>query len=102
MDAIKVKAYSLYQTFSRNNPEKDLSVTEKKKLAADIPNLGNDEKVAFLRLILEHARVENQEAPPDSLPYKGELTDDGPVFDIGNLPRDLRWILLKFVKVCKG
>jgi len=103
MEAVKVESYSLYQTFRHNIPEKDLSVIEKKQVESDVNELGYDEKNAFLRLILEHARVaDGYESSSGSLPYNGEDTDDGLAFELGNLPRGLRWILLRFLKVCKS
>lgn len=103
MEGAKVESYSLYQTFRHNIPERDLSVAEKKQLESGVEELRQDEKIAFLRLILEHARIaDDYESSNGDLPYGGEDSDDGPTFEVGHLPRDLRWILLRFLKVCES
>ena len=101
MEAAKVEPYSLYQTFRHNIPEKDLGVGEKKQLSSDVEKLRQTEKNAFLRLILEHARIaDGYDSSSGSLPYDGKDTEEGPAFEVENLPRALRWILLRFLKVC--
>ena len=103
MEETKIESYSLYQTFRNNIPDKDLTTDEKKQLESEVGSLKKDQKVAFLRLILEPARIEdNFESSNGNLPYNGEDTEEGPCFDVGNLPRDLRWILLRFLKVCQS
>jgi hypothetical protein len=91
--------YSLYQTFDANIPSTNLLVKDKKYLVEACSKLNRDQKIAFSRLILEHARLENIEVL-DGLPYGGNSTDTKTEFNLENLPNHLKWILLKFVKIC--
>lgn len=98
----KAKKYSLYQTFTYNIPVKDLSEIEKTQLKSGVEKLTQHEKNVFLRLILEHAHIVDSYGVDASLPYSGTDAKDGPVFNLDDLPVDLRWILLRFLKVCEG
>jgi len=89
----------------------NFSKENSKKLANFIDDVNTNQKTAFIRLIIEHARI-NDELPqnPDTLPYKGtvikgsEDISNGDVveFEIKNFPKDLKWILLKFFEMCNG
>lgn len=95
-------AYSLYRTFNDNIPEKDLNAKDTKELIKVAENLNTDQKVAFVRLILEHSRLTNGEDQKlNDLPYSGIDSDEGVVFDLSRLPQELKWILWRFVNVCK-
>lgn len=96
--------YPLYQTFKTNIPDKDLPAKDKKKLSDVVDNLDEDQKIAMIRLILEHATLEGDISPDQglqSLPYGGDLVGDEktPQFKIAKLPIRLRWILWKFTEV---
>jgi len=97
----KVDSYSLYQTFSSNLPKKEPPVSQKNALVKNADNLYEHQKIAFIRLIIEHARL-NNEYDAEKIPYGGVETSDGIVFDINleTFPTDLKWILLKFFKQC--
>jgi len=101
MEYTKTNSYSLYQTFSHNIPKKDLTLVQKKKLVKKLESLEDNEMQACLRLILEHARLNSDQKIVSELPYNGEESEDGfPIFDISELPQELRWVLHKFVNVC--
>jgi hypothetical protein len=97
----KVDSYSLYQTFNSNLPKKEPSVSQKNNLVKNADKLYEHQKIAFIRLIIEHARF-NNEYDPEKIPYDGVETNEGIVFDLNaeTFPTDLKWILLKFFKQC--
>lgn len=100
----KVEPYSLYQTLSCKLSKKEPTVAQKKALSESIDKLYENQKEVFIRLILEHARL-NDTLENDSIPYGGTEGEDGSIiFDIGNetFPTELKWILIKFFKICSG
>ena len=99
----KIDAYSLYQTFNSNIPKKEPPVSQKTALAKSVDGLYEYQKVAFIRLIIEHARL-NNEYDTEKIPYGGEEKDGSITFDLNAdiFPTDLKWILLKFFKTCNG
>jgi hypothetical protein len=98
----KINPYSLYQTFNCNLQTTDLPFDQKEKLKEYVDLLYDDQKTAFVRLIIEHARLSGDNILPDSPPYKGELSEsDGSInFNIENFPINLKWILWKFFEMC--
>ena len=97
-----VEPYSLYQTFNCNLPKTVLPKDYAKKMIDNIPSLPEHQKIAFTRLIIEHARL-NNDLPSDLkvLPYNGKKSDDGsPEFTVTHLPTNLRWILWRFHEMC--
>lgn len=89
----------LYQTLTKQStPKKDLSAAQKKELQTKLSELEDSNEIfAAMSLIVEHAKATGESMPP----YLMETTEDGESsdFDIKNLPRELRWILWKFVGI---
>ncbi len=123
MDQVKIANYSLYQSFSQNMPKSNLTVNDKEFLEKSISKLTAEQNIAIFRLMLEHSRVSNADSNTivTEIPYNGvesnEVADDtskcggagkvgtnevtgGVTFEFKNIPRELQWIILKFVKVC--
>ena len=95
----KIENYGLYQTFSSNIPPSDLSQDEIGKIDKKIGTFSHEQKCAFLMLIFEHARLQDQfEFKKDevNLPYTIEQKENDISVDFSKLPRDLQWILFKF------
>lgn len=94
------KTYGLYQTFSQNTPEDDLSEKEKKELKDFLLNLELDQKKAVFFLIIEHAIInDNFSYDPKKqleLPYDLLQNEKNLEFNLENLPINLKWILWKF------
>ena len=100
----RVESYPLYQTLSGKLSKKEPTVAQKKELSDSIDKLYENQKEVFVRLILEHARINNN-LEKGSVPYGGVDDEDGTiVFDINNpmFPVELKWILIKFFKICSG
>lgn len=99
----KVESYSLYQTFNSNIPKKEPLVSQKLELVNNANSLYEHQKIAFVRLIIEHARL-NNEYDTEKIPYGGVEVDGSIIFDLNAdiFPTDLKWILLKFFKMCNG
>ena len=127
MTTAKLEPYSLYQTFSQNIPTEPISVKDKKYVVKTAKNFTTTQKIAFIRLILEHNVRETIEAKNKSidkdktqnesdghifatrnileLPYAGKdiiNTEDDLSeieYDFNTLPKPLQWILFKFTKM---
>lgn len=87
----------LYQTLTKQRtPKKDLSAEQKKELQRQLSELDDPKAIrAAMTLIIEHAKITEESMPP----YQLEDTDEGIEIDIKNIPRELRWILWKFVAI---
>lgn len=102
----KIENYSLYQTFSQNIPSENLSAANKKYIIKSKEKFTRPQEIAFVRLILEHHRLENTSNVPRaeviSLPYGSFEEDSKITFDLNLkvIPRELLWILYRFTKVC--
>jgi len=94
------KTYGLYQTFSLNTPEEDLSEKEKRELKDFLLNADSDQKKAVFFLIIEHAILnDNFSYDPKNqliLPYDLIQNEKNLEFNLENLPINLKWILWKF------
>jgi len=100
----KKEPYALYQTFNCNISKKEPTVAQKKALSESLSNLYEHQKRVFIRLIIEHAEI-NGSYRPNKIPYGGEESENGDItFNIenGDFPTELKWILIKFIKVCTG
>jgi|694.fasta_scaffold73514_2 hypothetical protein len=96
------QTYGLYQTFSSDTPEKDLSEEEKKELDLTFKILNTEQKKAVFFLIIEHAKItEDYIYDPKNIifPYNMIQNENSIEFDLENLPIKLKWILLKFSKI---
>jgi hypothetical protein len=103
----KIVPYPLYQTLCGKLSKKEPTITQKKALSESIDNLYEEQKKVFIRLILEHARINDcldTTTIPYVIPYGGEEKDGIIVFDMENelFPTELKWILIKFFRVCIG
>jgi hypothetical protein len=100
----KVEVYSLYQTLSVNIPKKPLTENQQKTLRINIvKKLNDDQRIAILKLIVEHARIEDgYDGDIQNLPYGGKIKNDEVTIDFGyeDLPIKLQHILWKFLDVC--
>ncbi len=99
----KIKPYNLYQSLDVKVPETDLKKTQKKKFTELTADLTENQKISFLKLIIEHARLndkynENSEIFPYTELSKNETTQL--IFDVNEFPLKLRWILFRFLEVC--
>ena len=95
--------YVLYQTFSCNVPKTNISSVQTRDLITSTDRLSHDHKSIMVRLIIEHARI-NNDLPTDLsiLPYSGVSKNGDVEFTIGSLPHHLKWILLKFIDMING
>jgi hypothetical protein len=59
MDFTKIEPYYLYQTYNYNIPKIDLTDTQKKNIIKWTLEFQEKQKIAFLRLIIEHARLKD-------------------------------------------
>lgn len=105
MQESKNEGYSLYQTFSQNIPSEKLSAAEKKYIIKERSKFTRPQEIAFVRLILEHYRLENithKDLELTKLPYDGYEENSKIVFDLSNksMSKDLLWILYRFTKMC--
>lgn len=103
MAGAKREVYSLYQTFDENIPDRNLTTKETNLLIKNMKILDLDQKIACLRLIIEHSVVcDDIASVPDDLPFGGVETDDGsPSFSLTAFPIELKWILFKFTEMTK-
>ena len=87
----------LYQTLTKQStPKKDLSAAQKKELRTKLSEIEDSNTVfAIMSLIIEHAKATGESMPPYMMKTVGEDSE----IDIKNLPRELRWILWKFVGI---
>lgn len=109
----KIEPYSLYQTLTcKPHPKIPLKKNQKTKIIDTIPALKSNETTALVRLIIEHYRCttlrdasENDkvinEISYDSI-YESKIIDGKRIFNVDKLPKDLQWIILKFIEVCEG
>lgn len=101
-----MEPYNLYHTLNNNVPSKKFPATKKKTLQAKLKTLDDTSKEAFLMLICEHARLNDDFKyipEKENLPYKGIQNDEDIVFDFKEIPNQLCWILSKFLDVvCKN
>lgn len=106
MTESKIENYSLYQTFSQNIPNENLSAANKKYIIKTREKFTRPQEIAFVRLILEHRRLETcgleNKVETTTLPYGGIEEDSKITFDLSLkvIPRELLWILYRFTKVC--
>jgi hypothetical protein len=103
----KIVPYPLYQTLCCKLAKKEPTIPQKKVLSEGVNSLYEEQKKVFIRLILEHARINDCldiATIPYIIPYGGEEKDGTIVFDMENeaFPTELKWILLKFFKICIG
>jgi len=95
--------YSVYESFNQNIPSRDIQVADKRKIVESAVNLTKDQVIVFVRLIIEHAMInDDYDIRDPTLPYGGEEVDGEIKFNIKKLPRDLRWILHRFFKMCEN
>ena len=95
--------FTLYQTLCCNLPKKEPTLTQKKELINTVNKLYEHQKVVFVRLIIEHFRINNEDITDIlHVPYEGTEDDKGISFNVDNFPVQLKWILLNFLKVCVG
>jgi len=104
MEKIKLEPYLLYQTLQCNIPKRKLTDEENEHIQRGVTDLTVEQKIAFFRLILEYARLEeeNDYRSIESLPYGGLEIGGEAIFDIDLLPQSLMWILFRFIKVCEA
>lgn len=97
----KVEPYSLYQTLSCKLSKKEPSAAQKKALSDNINKLYENQKAVVIRLIIEHARINNN-LEGNAIPYGGIEDEKDIIFDMDSeiFPTELKWILIKFFKVC--
>jgi|SRR5579862_3365585 len=100
MQEYKIESYSLYQTLDKNIPITDLTIKEKNQLKSDVSTFQEPQKIAFIRLIIEYSRINDNNVNIKKIPYSTEIATDNFEFDVDNFPIKLRWILLKFCNVC--
>lgn len=95
--------YPLYQTLCCKLSKKEPSMAQKNALSESIDSLHGNQKEVMVKLILEHARI-NEVLDIDTIPYGGIEEDGVIIFDMenGKFPTELKWILIKFFKVCTG
>ena len=96
-----IEPYSLYQTFNCKLPKTDMTIEQKEKLVHYSNSLYSHQKIAFVRLIVEHSRLNNLFSHTNA-PY-GLIIEEGDsslTFDLENFPIELRWILWKFFEMC--
>ena len=97
----KIQPYSLYQTFNANLPKTDLSIEQKTSLSKYTDALYDHQKIAFIRLIIEHARISGEKVDSVSPPYTSTLKHTDKIeFDMNLFPIPLKWILWKFFEMC--
>jgi len=111
---VNIQSYGLYQTFAPPEesgagspsklPKKDLTSAQKKELLQKLGSLDHDQTEAVFMLICEHARRHDEFTFNPSeyqLPYGLEQKSKTIVFDLKELPVQLRWVLWRFSNVIK-
>ncbi len=111
-----LKPFPLYTTFTAKIPKNGPTKPQQAKMTEMITTLTIDQKIAMCRLIIEHARLhenlyadmmEQHTSNIDQcgnvcVPYNGAIIDENNVkFDLNQMPNELKWILYKFLLVCK-
>jgi hypothetical protein len=91
--------FPLYDSLSKNNLKTDLTLNQKRLFVKRISSLDNEGHNLIYALIRIYQIENNKEETNISLPYKGEVLDTDILFDVDNLPINLKRILLKFVSV---
>lgn len=104
--------FGLYQTLSAGVPETSFNKTSSEKLYARINEIiqnDNENQIeSVFMLICEHARLNNEfvyspETNTDRLPYLIQVDEKSNViFDLNNLPDQLKHILLKYVTLLEA
>ena len=98
-----MEPYSLYHTLNRDVDSKKLSLKQKKELVKEANNLDENGKEAFLMLVCEHARINDDYnfLKKKVLPYNGVSKNGDIIFEINKFPPQLCYILIKFLKIVK-
>lgn len=88
--------FPLYDSLSKNIPNKDLTASQKRSFVKKIKQIDSNgrELLYVLIKIYEMNCEENQNL---NLPYNGIYSGKDIIFDINNLPKKLRHILYKFL-----
>lgn len=100
MEEYKIERYFLYETLNKNILEIDLTTEEKIQLIDGTLTLQEAQKTAFIRLMIEYSRLNDDNINIKKIPYCTEIATDKLEIDIDKLPIKLRWILWKFCNVC--
>lgn len=100
-----IKPYSLYQTLKDNIPSKNITLKDKKYIINNVNTLNIDQKTAFTRLVIEHFRLQDDGIDSDTNNnsiFSEQKSSENIEFNINDIPKDLLWILLKFIKICEN
>jgi hypothetical protein len=99
------RSYSLYYTLNRDIPKKGMTKTQENKLKEKLDATDANSQRAIIMLMAEHSKVVDQvsfDVQDITLPYGSVQQDKDFVFDLENIPRELKWILWKFVNLSSG
>jgi hypothetical protein len=91
--------FPLYDRLSSNTPSRDLTMAQKMSFVKKIKKIdqnGYELMYALMRMY----QLENEEENSSFIvPYNGVFQNNDIIFDINELPKKLRQILLKFLTV---
>ncbi len=96
---MEVSKYSLYNSFNLNISTSCLTKKQKSTFVDIATKLTDNQKEAFVRLILEHVLLENGHMA--DVNYTGDQIGDHIKLDIDKFPQKLQWILWKFLNMCE-
>jgi hypothetical protein len=89
--------FPLYDSFSKDIIDKDLTITQKKtfiKRISKIDKNGHDLVYALIRM---YQVVNKEDNTSFTLPYNGSFTEKDITFDLDKFPYRLKHILFKFI-----
>ena len=91
--------FPLYDSLSKNIPEKDLTLSQKQLFIRRISKIDNNGHDLVYGLIRMHQVENNEENTSFTLPYNGTFNETDINFDLDKFPIALKQILFKFLEV---
>ena len=89
--------FPLYDSLSKNIPETDLTVSQKKLFIKRLDKIDHEGHELVYALIRMYQMENNEENTSFTLPYNGKFIDNDISFDLNSLPIPLKQILSNFL-----
>lgn len=90
--------FPLYSSLSTNLPNKDLTGTQKADFVKKVDSMDQDGHNLIYALI-KMFYIDKEQNSPFVLPYGGKTVKNDMIYDLDNIPVELRQLLYKFTKI---
>ena len=91
--------FPLYDSLSKNIPETDLSVSDKRAFIKRLEKIDHQGHELVYAVIRMYQMVHNEQNTSFTLPYNGKYINNDISFDLDEFPIPLKQILAKFLAV---